>query len=89
MVSQEDVRKIAHLADIGITDKELDEFTDQCTQILTYFEMLDSLNQMKNPDRDRHTILREDIVTPSISQADALMNANEKEDGYFKAPRVM
>ena len=37
MVLSEDVRKIAKLADVGVDDGELEEFTSQCSDILTYF----------------------------------------------------
>lgn len=89
MVNSEDVRKIAKLADVGIDDRELDEFTAQCSEILTYFEKLDTLPQGTGVDRGLVNIFREDEVTPSLPQEEALQNAAETENGYFKAPRVM
>ena len=89
MVLSEDVRKIAKLADVGVDDGELEEFTSQCSDILTYFEMLDALPQGVGIDRGLVNIFREDEVTESLSQKEALSNAAETEDGYFKAPRVM
>lgn len=89
MVNSEDVRKIAKLADIGVDDGEIEEFTSQCSEILTYFEMLDTLPQGKGVDRGLINIFREDEVTDSLSQEEALRNAKESENGYFKAPRVM
>jgi aspartyl-tRNA(Asn)/glutamyl-tRNA(Gln) amidotransferase subunit C len=89
MVSSDDVRKIAILADIGIDEGELGEFTTQCSEILTYFEILDTLPQGPGADRGLVNIFREDEVTPSLSQEEALRNASDTENGYFKAPRVM
>lgn len=89
MVTAEDVRKIARLADVGVDEKDLEEFTSQCSKILTYFEMLDTLPQGTGVDRGLVNIFREDVITPSLSQEDALANAPEIENGYFKAPRVM
>ena len=89
MVNSEDVRKIARLADIGVDEGEIEEFTSQCSKILTYFEMLDTLAQGKGVDRGLINIFREDEVTQSLSQEEALRNAKESESGYFKAPRVM
>lgn len=89
MVNAEDVRKIARLADIGVSEGELEEFTAQCSEILTYFEMLDALPQGTVADRGLINIFREDEVTPSLSQEEALKNAADTEDGFFKAPRVM
>jgi aspartyl-tRNA(Asn)/glutamyl-tRNA(Gln) amidotransferase subunit C len=89
MVESEDVRKIARLADIGIDENELTEFTDQCSRILTYFEMLDALPAGSGIDRGLINVFREDEITPSLSQEESLQNAASTENGYFKAPRVM
>lgn len=89
MVVADDVRKIARLADVGIEEKELEEFTSQCSKILTFFEILDTLPQGSGVDRNLVNIFRDDIITPSLSQQEALANAPETENGYFKAPRVM
>jgi aspartyl-tRNA(Asn)/glutamyl-tRNA(Gln) amidotransferase subunit C len=89
MVESDDVRKIAKLADVGINEQELEEFTSQCSRILTYFETLDSLPTTTGIDRGLVNIFREDEITPSLSQEEALQNAALTENGYFKAPRVM
>ena len=89
MVTADDVKKIAKLADIGVHEEELEEFTGQCSRILTYFEMLDTLPAGSKIQRDLINIFREDEITPSLMQEEALQNAAETEDGYFKAPRVM
>ncbi len=89
MVNADDVRKIARLADVGIDDSELQEFTTQCSEILSYFEKLDLLTQGTTIDRGLVNIFREDEVTPSLTQEEALANAADTENGYFKAPRVM
>lgn len=89
MVVNEDIKKIARLADIGVDESELDEFTSQCSRILTYFEMLDALPEGSGVDRGRINVFREDEITPSLSQEEALRNAAETENGFFKAPRVM
>lgn len=89
MVVNEDIKKIARLADIGVDESELDEFTSQCSRILTYFEMLDALPEGSGVDRGLINVFREDEITPSLSQEEALRNAAETENGFFKAPRVM
>ncbi|PWR71827.1 Asp-tRNA(Asn)/Glu-tRNA(Gln) amidotransferase subunit GatC [Methanospirillum stamsii] len=89
MVTAEDVRKVAKLADVGIDDSEITEFTRQCSGVLEYFEILDTLDQSKQLIRERYNILREDEVTPSLSQEESLQNAGQTEKGFFKAPRVM
>ena len=88
MVTAEDVRKIAKLADVGIDDSEINEFTNQCSGILEYFAVLDTLDQNQPLIRERYNILRDDEVLPSLSQEEALQNAGQTEK-VLKAPRVM
>jgi aspartyl-tRNA(Asn)/glutamyl-tRNA(Gln) amidotransferase subunit C len=89
MVAERDVLHIAELADIGIIKEELDEFTVQFNKILDYFDILDSVEGDSGYEQERFNVLREDITRPSLPQEDALKNAGETEDGFFKAPRVM
>lgn len=89
MVTAEDIRKIAKLADVGIDESELSEFTTQCSGILEYFEVLDTLDQNHPVTHERINILREDEVESSLTQVESLQNAGLTEKGYFKAPRVM
>jgi aspartyl-tRNA(Asn)/glutamyl-tRNA(Gln) amidotransferase subunit C len=89
MVSERDVEHIAELADIGIIKEELDDFTVQFNRILDYFDILDTIEGNTGYEPDQYNVLREDVVRPSLSQEDALKNAGETEDGFFRAPRVM
>jgi len=89
MVSERDIEHIAGLADICIVKEELDEFTVQFNRILDYFDILDKVEGDCVYEQDRYNVLREDVISPSLSQEDALKNAGETEDGFFKAPRVM
>lgn len=89
MVSERDVEHIAELADIGIIKEELDSFTVQFNRILDYFDILDTIEGTTGYEPDLYNVLRDDVARPSLSQEDALKNAGETEDGFFKAPRVM
>jgi aspartyl-tRNA(Asn)/glutamyl-tRNA(Gln) amidotransferase subunit C len=89
MVSERDVEHIAELADIGIIKEELDSFTVQFNRILDYFDILDAIEGTTGYEPDLYNVLRDDVARPSLSQEDALKNAGETEDGFFKAPRVM
>jgi aspartyl-tRNA(Asn)/glutamyl-tRNA(Gln) amidotransferase subunit C len=89
MISEKDVEHIAELADIGIIREELDEFTGQFNKILDYFDILDRIEGTGGYMPDRFNVLRDDIAAPSLPPDEALRNAGETEDGFFKAPRVM
>ncbi len=89
MVSERDIEHIAELADIGIIKEELAEFTGQFNRILDYFDILDTVEESDGYKQDGYNVLREDVACPSLLQEDALKNAGDTEDGFFKAPRVM
>ena len=89
MVLEDEVEGIAKLADISIEKDKLAGFTSQFNNILEYFDILDTVETKEIEEETLFNVLREDEVTPSLSQADALSNANETEDGYIKAPKVM
>mgnify|MGYP002683414553 FL=1 len=82
-----DVKHIADLSRIALTQKELDKFTPQMETILQ------SASELKNVDTDnmapmkKHipfSDLRDDIPTPSLTQGEVLKNAKHTEKGYVK-----
>ncbi|HPX72493.1 MAG TPA: Asp-tRNA(Asn)/Glu-tRNA(Gln) amidotransferase subunit GatC [Methanoregulaceae archaeon] len=89
MVSEKDVAHIAELADIGIEKEELAEFTGRFNEILDYFDILDQVEQGTRGGIDLVNIFRDDIVEDSLPGDEVLANTREKEDGFFRAPRVM
>ncbi|MBN2734136.1 MAG: Asp-tRNA(Asn)/Glu-tRNA(Gln) amidotransferase subunit GatC [Methanomicrobiaceae archaeon] len=89
MVLENEVEGIARLADISIEKDKLAGFTDQFNNILDYFDILDTVEQEDIEEAELFNVLREDEITPSLSQEDALSNADDTEDGYIKAPKVM
>ncbi|MFC4541641.1 Asp-tRNA(Asn)/Glu-tRNA(Gln) amidotransferase subunit GatC [Halosolutus amylolyticus] len=86
-VSTEEVRHVAELARVDLTNEEVDQFTGQFADILEYFETLDEV-----PEVDRETtltnVMRPDEERDSLDTEEALRNASETEDGYFKGPNV-
>jgi aspartyl-tRNA(Asn)/glutamyl-tRNA(Gln) amidotransferase subunit C len=89
MIEEKDVEHIAELADIGIERSELATFTAQFNEILDYFDLLDQVREEGFSDTDLYNIFRDDEPAESLSQEEVLSNATEKEDGFFRAPRVM
>ena len=86
-VDAEDVEHVAELARVDLDDDEVDAFTAQFAEILDYFEALDEVPEVES-ETDLVNVMRADEVRESLSQEDALENAAETEDGFFKGPRV-
>jgi aspartyl-tRNA(Asn)/glutamyl-tRNA(Gln) amidotransferase subunit C len=86
-VTEDDVRHIAELARVDLTDEEVSRFVQEFSEILEYFEVVETVPESEEP-HEYYNVLRPDSETPSLSHDDALRNAEETEDGYFKGPRV-
>ncbi|WML67973.1 MAG: aspartyl-tRNA(Asn)/glutamyl-tRNA(Gln) amidotransferase subunit C [Methanoregula sp. SKADARSKE-2] len=89
MVSENEVKHIGELADIGIDGEELVAFTHQFNVILEYFDILDRVSGEPAVASDLINVMRDDIVEPSLPRDAVLRNAGGQEDGFIKAPRVM
>jgi len=89
MITERDTEHIGQLADIAIHREELALFTSRFNEILEYFDILDTVEAVKEGEERSYNILREDEVVPSLSQEEALANTTGPEEGFFRAPRVM
>lgn len=92
-VTKKDVEYIAELAKLKFKDDELESFTSQLNQILEYIEKLDELDT-ENVEPLSHPIekvnnFREDKVKSSVNREDALENAPDKNEEFFKVPKVI
>jgi len=86
-VDPEDVRHVAGLARVDLADTEVDEFTEQFADILEYFEALDDVPEVES-EPELVNVMRSDEVSEGLTQEEALRNAPETEDGFFKGPTV-
>ena len=92
-VTKKDVEKIAELARLKFTDEDLENFTPQMNEILSYMDKLNELDTenvkpLSHPV-EQTNVFREDGLKPSISTEDALKNAPDKNEHHFKVPKVI
>ncbi|MEJ6570618.1 MAG: Asp-tRNA(Asn)/Glu-tRNA(Gln) amidotransferase subunit GatC [Akkermansiaceae bacterium] len=88
-----DVRYVANLARIELSDEECDTFQGQLDAIIGYIETLTDVDvegieptAHASPVFDR---LREDVSRPGLEQADLLRNAPESALGQIRVPKVV
>ncbi|WP_101296624.1 Asp-tRNA(Asn)/Glu-tRNA(Gln) amidotransferase subunit GatC [Halegenticoccus soli] len=86
-VDADEVRHVAELARIDLDREEVEAFASQFADILAYFDALDEVPEVEQ-EADLVNVMRPDEVRECLSQEEALANAPETEDGYFKGPRV-
>lgn len=88
------IEHISKLALIDLDDGEKEELAEQLKDIINHFKKLEDLD-IENVEPTRHPIkglrnvFREDKVGKSLSNEEALKNAEHTKDGYFKAPRIL
>lgn len=92
-ITKKDVLHVADLARLALTEKEIDLYTGQLQRILSYVEKLSELNTEGVPPTTTtvppETAYRDDRVTASLTQEEALRNAPSSERGCFKVPKII
>ena len=92
-VSRKDVEYIASLAKLKFNEEELENYTHQLNDILTYVEKLNELDTsnvepLSHPVENQN-VFREDKRKPSVTTEEALKNSPGRTDEFFKVPKVI
>ena len=93
-LSREEVKRIAELARLELTNEELDLYTRQLGDILTYVEQiraLDTTGVAPTSQVLNRPVDRDDVPDRTLSRSALLGNAPDAalEGGLFKVPRVI
>ena len=92
-LSREEVLHIALLARLGLTETEVDRLSEQLSNILENFEVLQEVDTGNVPPTaqsiPRQNVVRGDEVTPSLSQSQVLANAPRKDEKFFRVKAVL
>lgn len=95
-LSEQEVRYVAGLANLHLTDDEVRTFRHDLEEVLTHVEALNELDTTNvEPmaqvlyDADHMATLREDRERPTLGTSVALENAPLAGAGYFKVPKVI
>ncbi len=93
MISREELLKLAALARLRLEEAEIGPFQNDIAEMLEYVKKLDQVDttgiEPFSSAPDSGNVLREDIVKPSLPVEEALKNAPERVDNYFKVPKVV
>lgn len=93
MLTPEEVRHVAMLARLGLSDEEVETMRAQLVQVLDYINMLEKVDTSQIPPTaqvlSHLNIIREDKARPSWPPVDLLKNAPAAEDGFFRVPPVL
>jgi aspartyl-tRNA(Asn)/glutamyl-tRNA(Gln) amidotransferase subunit C len=96
-IKEQDVQRVAELANLALTDTEISRMARDLDGILSHIEKLNELDTtgvepmaqvLFDAGSDTAT-LREDVVRPPLLNSEAIANAPVSGGGYFKVPRVI
>lgn len=92
-LTSDDVRHVARLARLALTDDEVDALGSQLSNILAYAEKVGEVAVEDVPPTSHpyplRNVWREDIARPSLDPAEAISTAPRAEDGRFQVPRIV
>ena len=92
-MEMEDVKKVASLARLALTEDELQAYGEQLTQILGYVQILDEVDIKDAAPMphavDLQNVFRQDERRESLNRADALSNAPRTDGQFFQVPQIL
>lgn len=92
-LTKEEVKHVANLARLAITEEEAEKFAEQLGKITDFAEKLNELDTT-NVEPTTHVlplvnVMREDVATKGLDREVMMLNVKEQEDGQVKVPAIM
>ncbi len=92
-ISKDEVKHVAHLARLAITEDEAEMFQKQLDAIITFAEQLNELDtesiEPTSHILNMKNVLREDKPGNGLPLADVLKNAPDHKDGQVRVPAIL
>ena len=92
-LTKDEVKHVAKLARIGLSDEDLGKYADQLSSILEYVDKLNEVDTSNVEVTAQVTglknVLRKDKIKNSLPQEKTLSTAKHIERGYFKTQAVI
>ena len=92
-ISSSDVRKVAQLARLELPEDQIQTYTAQIEEILSYVDQLQEIDT-KNVLPTTRAVevvnsMREDLVEVKCSREDILNQAPNREGDFFRVPKIL
>jgi aspartyl-tRNA(Asn)/glutamyl-tRNA(Gln) amidotransferase subunit C len=89
-ISVKEVKHIAHLARLELTEDEAEVYTKELSQMIEYANTLQHLNreEISEEQPQKSSMVREDEIKQSVSTEDAFKNAPDQQENLFKVPKT-
>ncbi|MEG0383639.1 Asp-tRNA(Asn)/Glu-tRNA(Gln) amidotransferase subunit GatC [Solibacillus cecembensis] len=92
-ISKEEVKHVAHLARLAITEEDAEKFAEQLGKITDFAEQLNELDTT-NVEPTSHVlplvnVMREDVAKEGLAIEKVMLNVKSQEAGQIKVPSIM
>ena len=92
-ITPSDVRKVAELARLNLPEDQIETYTVELEEILSYVEQLQEIDTNNIPPTSRAVevtnVMREDYVEVKCSREDILDQAPHREGDFFRVPKIL
>ena len=92
-ITMDEVKYVANLARLAITEEEAEKFTNQLDAIISFAEQLNELDtdhvEPTSHVLDIKNVMREDIAKPGLPVEEVLKNAPDHENGQIRVPSII
>ena len=93
MLEREDIKKIAHLSRISLSEEEIERQLQELSKIMEMMDLLKEINTdgvaPLNHVLNLENVFREDEVKASLPVEKVLANAPEEYDNMFRVPKIV
>jgi aspartyl-tRNA(Asn)/glutamyl-tRNA(Gln) amidotransferase subunit C len=91
-LTSDEVRHVAELAKLRLTEAEIAQYTEQLSTILDYAASLQRVDTSNIPPTPYvlplENVLRDDVPFPGLTNGEALANAPDSAEGFFRVRAV-
>ena len=84
MLTKEDVKYIANLAKIKLSDEEIESYHIEFNELISEIDEIMGIDMKDTYINEVEGILREDVVLNSMDRDEVLINSEELEGGFIK-----
>jgi aspartyl-tRNA(Asn)/glutamyl-tRNA(Gln) amidotransferase subunit C len=88
-----DIRYVAKLARIALTEEEVEIFGRQVGDLLTHVNALAELDVASIPATaqvvESRNVTRDDMPRPCLNREEVLAEAPQRQGGFFRVPRII
>lgn len=93
LISSADVAYVAKLAHLSFDEQQAQDMVGKLGSILEYMQQLNEIDttgvELTTHVLPINNVFREDVPGVQLSNDQALANAPEREDNFFRVPRIL